>query len=55
MKFKPGLRLKSKTSKKIIILKRKASGNGHWNCDCGSKNHMIHEGTLRRFYEEITP
>lgn len=51
-----GKKFKSKTSSIEIKIISKKSGNGHWNCvqiNGGKKSHHIHEGTLKKFYEEI--
>ncbi len=53
MEIRRGMTLKSKTSKKVVVVKTKAGGMGHWNCACGNKSHKIHEGTLNKFYEEV--
>lgn len=53
MKFKKGMVLGDKKTGRLILIKSKASGNKHWNCVCGRKNHKIHEGTLLKFYEVI--
>jgi hypothetical protein len=54
MRVKRGLRLRDRKDGRVITVKRKASGNGHWQCDCGSrKQHKIHEGTLRKYFEVI--
>lgn len=53
MEIKRGLQLKDKNSGRVITVKNKASGNNHWNCACGRHSHKIHEGTLRKYYEEI--
>ena len=53
--YKPGMLLKAKTSGIIIRLVSKKNGNGHWNSmKVGRKKaHMIHEGTLDKFYEVV--
>ena len=54
--YRKGMRLKSNTSKSVLILVNRASGNKHWNTQkTGSKNnHKIHEGTLDKFYSVET-
>lgn len=53
VKYKSGMILTSKTSGVRIQLINRKSGNRHWNTrKIGSKKaHMIHEGTLDKFYE----
>ena len=53
MKIKRGMKFRSKGSGRVIVVKRKATGHGHWDCACGKKNHKIHEGTLRKYYETL--
>jgi hypothetical protein len=56
MKYKIGMKLKSKTSNVIIQLTSKHNGNGHWNSikiNGSNKNHRVYEGTLNKFYEII--
>ena len=48
MKIKRGQRWKNKTTGRIVITQRKASGNKHWTINNG---HHIHEGTLLKYYE----
>ena len=50
--YRKGVQLKSNTSKSVITLVNRASGNRHWNTKKqGSKNsHTVHEGTLDKFY-----
>jgi len=47
--------LKANSSNVQIELINKKTGNGHWNTrKLGKKKgHMIHEGTLRKFYHEV--
>jgi hypothetical protein len=53
--YKPGMLLKSNTSGIVIKLVSRKNGNGHWNSmKIGRKKaHMIHEGTLDKFYKEV--
>ena len=54
MKYKKGMILKSKTNGVKIQLLNRKSGNKHWNSkkiSSSGKAHMIHEGTLDKFYE----
>lgn len=56
--YKVGMILKSKTSDVVIKLTSKHNGNGHWNSTkinegSSNKNHRIHEGTLKKYYEVI--
>ena len=56
MTYKVGMILKSKTSAVRIKLTSRHNGNGHWNSTkinegSSNKNHRIHEGTLKKFYE----
>ena len=53
MKYKPGMILTSKTSSVRIELINRKGGNKHWNTRKigGKKAHMVHEGTLDKFYE----
>ena len=47
---------KSKTNGKMIKIVKKHSGNGHWTCvqlDGAKQSHHIHEGTLKKFYDEV--
>jgi hypothetical protein len=56
MKYKIGMKLKSKASNVIIQLTSKHNGNGHWNSKKiggSNKNHRVFEGTLDKFYEAI--
>ena len=55
-RYRKGMRLKSNTSKSVLTLVNRATGNHHWNTKKdGSKNsHKIHEGTLDKFYSEGT-
>jgi len=51
-----GKTFQCKTSSKIIKVIKKYGGNGHWVCNQlnGKKqSHHIHEGTIKKFYEEI--
>ena len=52
MKYKPGMILTSITSGVKIKLINRKTGNGHWNTRKigAKKSHMIHEGTLAKFY-----
>lgn len=36
---------------RVIVVRKRAGGNKHWNCICGRNNHKVHEGTLEKFYE----
>mgnify|MGYP003624803666 CR=1 FL=1 len=56
-RYRKGMQLKSNTSKSVIVLVNRASGNKHWNTQkVGSKNnHKIHEGTLDKFYDAWEP
>ena len=57
MRYKIGMRFKSKTSNVIIELTSKHNGSGHWNSKKiggSNKNHRIFEGTLEKFYEPIS-
>ena len=56
MKFKKGMKFKSTTSNTVIVLLNRKSGNRHWNTKKlnGGKAHMIHEGTLEKFYELVS-
>ena len=54
--YKVGMILQSKTSSVRIKLTSKHNGNGHWNSTkinegSSNKNHRVHEGTLKKFYE----
>ena len=54
--YKVGMILKSKTSNVMIKLTSRHNGNKHWNSTkinegSSNKNHRIHEGTLKKFYE----
>lgn len=54
IKYKKGMILISITSGQKIQLLNRKSGNKHWNTKKLSSNgkaHMIHEGTLDKFYE----
>lgn len=56
--YKIGMVLKSKTSGVVIKLTSKHNGNGHWNSTkinqgSSNKNHRVHEGTLKKFYEAV--
>jgi len=53
VKYKPGMILTSKTSSVRIELINRKGGNKHWNTRKigGKKAHMVHEGTLDKFYE----
>ena len=53
--YKAGMLLKSKGSGIVIKLISRKNGNGHWNTmKIGRKKaHMVHEGTLQKFYEVI--
>ena len=56
--YKVGMILQSKTSSVRIKLTSRHNGNGHWNSTkinegSSNKNHRIHEGTLKKFYEVI--
>ena len=55
MNYRPGMLLKAKTSGIVIKLVSRKNRNGHWNSQkIGRKKaHMIHEGTLDKFYEEV--
>ena len=55
IKYRKGMKLKSKTSGLVITLTGKASGNNHWNTRKGrsKNNHTVHEGTLDKFYVEV--
>lgn len=52
MKYKKGMILKSKGSGIRIKLINRKDGNKHWNTKKLSKgkSHMIHEGTLNKYY-----
>ena len=54
-KYKKGNILKSLTSNTVIKLLNRKSGNRHWNTQKigGKKSHMVHEGTLDKYYEKI--
>ena len=56
-KYRKGMKLESKSSASVIVLRNRASGNKHWNTQkVGSKNnHKIHEGTLDKFYNTWEP
>ena len=51
-RYRKGMRLKSNTSKSVLTLVNRATGNHHWNTkkDGSKNNHKIHEGTLDKFY-----
>lgn len=55
MDYRKGMRLKAINSKTVIELISRKSGNRHWNTrKIGKKkSHMIHEGTLEKYYAEI--
>jgi len=56
MKYKPGMKFKSNNSDLKIQLISKRTGNGHWNSkkiNSTGKAHMIHEGTLKKYYSMI--
>ena len=53
MKLRRGLVLADKETGREIKLIKPVGGFGHWNCKCGKKNHRVHEGTLKKFYEEL--
>ena len=52
---KKGQKYKAINSGVEITIVSKCSGNRHWNTkkNGSGKSHMIHEGTLKRFYELI--
>lgn len=41
----------NKETKVVVRIMRKATGNLHWTLNNG---HHIHEGTLQKFYEQIS-
>lgn len=55
MKIRRGMRFKNKTTGKVFHVIRKATGNHHWTVSQmkGAASHRIHEGTLKKFYEEV--
>lgn len=54
---KIGQKWKSKDSGVVLEIISKFSGNRHWNTKkVGRKDsHKIHEGTLYKFYDLLTP
>jgi len=45
-----GQRWKNRTTRRVVEVVQRATGNRHWLVDNG---HRIHEGTLEKFYERV--
>lgn len=56
MGIKKGQLWKSKDSGVVLEIIGKKTGNKHWNTKKlgGGKTHKIHEGTLQKFYKQLT-
>ena len=52
---KNGKRYCDKKTGRMIQITGKWRVHGWWTCksDKGKKNHRIHEGTLKKFYDEV--
>ena len=53
--IRPGQRWRNKTTGRVVVVGQRATGNGHWRISHAGKarrSHHIHEGTLRKFYDQ---